>query len=38
MTGAQKDSEIFKAAYDFALAVKQGEVDATEPSDDEVPF
>ena len=38
MTGAQKDSEIFKAAYDFALAVKQGEVDATELHDDEVPF
>ena len=38
MTGAQKDSELFKAAYEFALAVKQGEVDATEPRSDEVPF
>jgi hypothetical protein len=38
MTGTQQDSEIFKAAYEFALAVKQGEVDATEPSDNEVPF
>jgi hypothetical protein len=38
MTGVQQDSEIFKAAYEFALAVKQGEVDATEPHDDEVPF
>jgi len=38
MSGAQNDAAIFKAAYDFALAVKQGDVDATEPRDDEVPF
>jgi len=38
MTGSPTHSEIFKAAYEFALAVKQGEVDANEPRDDEVPF